>query len=109
MLRKLIETKSLHKPRKTCPEKLLLEKATEKNFKKINPQIKNTSYVIVVISLLYFWLISWKIDFNEKYFLATIFQSKICNKTGKFGTSSFRSFSKNLEDITIKGSPTGSP
>ena len=54
MLRKLIETKSLHKPRKTCPEKLLLEKATEKNFKKINPQIKNTSYVIVVISLLYF-------------------------------------------------------
>ena len=49
MIRELIKTKSLYTSRK-----LPLKKVAEKNPEKINPQMKNTFYVIVVMSLLYF-------------------------------------------------------
>ena len=38
---------------------------------------------------------------TEKYFFVAIFQSKIWEKTTRFDTTSFRDFSKNVEDITI--------
>ena len=43
-----------------------------------------------------------KSGLTEKYFFVTIFKSKIWEKTTSFDTTSFRGFSKNLEDITIK-------
>ena len=52
MIKKLIKTKSLLTPRKTAPRKLTLEKVSGKNREKINPQMENTFYVILVISLL---------------------------------------------------------
>ena len=85
--------------------------------------MKNKFYVIVVIFPGgnfpgdNFWRkkkfsttnVNWKSGLNEKYFLATMFQSKILIKTRKPDTSSFRSFSENLKDITISGSLTDSP
>ena len=53
--------------------------------------------------------INLKSGLNEKDFLTTVFQSKILPKNRKLDTSSFRSFSKNLEDITINGSLTDIP
>ena len=83
--------------------------------------MKNTFYVIavnaVMVVIVDFWRnkkfsttkINLKSGLNEKDFLATVFQSKILPKNRKPDTSSFRSFSKNLEDITINGSLTDIP
>ena len=108
-------------PEKTPPRKLRLEKVTEKKpweskLAGKTQKIKNSFYVIVVI-LLDFWgnkkfstiNVNLKSRLIEKYFLATIFHSKIWVKTRWFHTRSFRSFSKNQEDITRKVSLTGSP
>ena len=53
MIRKLIKTKSLHTSRKNASEKTAPVKSRRKNPEKINPQMKNKFYVIVVILLLY--------------------------------------------------------
>lgn len=49
-----------------------------------------------------------KSGLTEKDFFATIFQFKIWEKTRCFDTISFLSFSKNLEDITVRRSRAGS-
>ena len=54
MIRKSIKNKSLHTPRNNSSQKTTPgKKSQKKNSEKINPQMKSTFYVIVVISLLY--------------------------------------------------------
>ena len=52
--------------------------------------------------------VNCKSGLTEKYFFATIFQSKIWEKTRCFDTISFPGFSKHLEDKTIRWSLVGS-
>ena len=99
MIRKLIKTRSLHSPRKNTSWKTVPGKSRRKNPEKINPLMKNTFYIILVIFLLLrnkkfnTTKINLKSGLNEKDFLTTVFQSKILPKNRKPDTSSFRSFS----------------
>ena len=111
----MIKTKSLYTSRKNASQKTIPGNSRrKKTLRKFNPlentKIKNTFYVIAVISL-DFWRnkkfsttnVNCKSGLTEKYVLATIFQSKIWVKTRSFDTSSFRRFSKNPEDILERG------
>ena len=111
----MIKTKSLYTSRKNASQKTIPGNSRrKKTLRKFNPlentKIKNTFYVIAVISL-DFWRnkkfsttnVNCKSGLTEKYFLATIFQSKIWVKTRSFDTSNFRRFSKNPEDILERG------